>query len=295
MAIKKISLYILVLPIALVLVIPTVSAIWCDILYPTPENCALGDTCSAGYSCVMLYENGQYKCGCRPTEGTCHSSFLCRGGCMWGHQCISGSGCECDPCQTSYLECFDYDFGLDYYTDSYARDRAIDCLGKVKETTYTDSCQTYPDGLTRIHESFCNNGQVFSQVGPCPGNVGCDGDVCLWPYCSDNTYVRTCSITKPLYCTEEAELVYDCDTCECQNPEGQTCIDNVCRNNCIDGTLWGQCSEVTIGKYCDENSVLVDACGAPRNCGCAEGYTCVSGTGECKHNCAGGINHAAPV
>lgn len=263
MAIKKISLYLLVLPIALVLVIPGVSAIACNMVNPYVQNCIIGD-CTGQNSCEMIYQQGQYSCACRPSFGQCASSYpTCNlNGCYWGDTCMnSGPMCQCESCQTTRIDCTDTDNGLDYYTAGSATDHQFDCNGKVKTTTLTDTC--HPD-FGYLNEAFCNNSQAFT-IGPIYCEHVCVDGLCA---CEGGIKPNQCDTNnKPHYC-ENDNIVNRCNICGCPAGTPYCQGDGTCSayRNCGTGTTHNTC---TYNKpmFCYDGvlSYQCDVCGCPPN------------------------------
>ncbi len=97
--------------------------------------------------------------------------------------------------------------------------------------------------------------------------------------CSDTTLYDRCSVTNPLFCTTEGNLINDCNTCGC--PEGYyDCNeDGSCSlSACEDETLYDECSD-DIPLFCSTEGALLNDCST---CGCPEGYYDCNLDGTCS-------------
>jgi hypothetical protein len=85
--------------------------------------------------------------------------------------------------------------------------------------------------------------------------------------CTDGTLKGGCSINKPFYCNEKAQLIRSPKICGCPDSADYDPITLSCiYRECVDGTPVGNCS---VSYYCDEQGELVQKSSV---CGCPEGY-----------------------
>lgn len=125
---------------------------------------------------------------------------------------------------------------------------------------------TRSEGIVNISCSECSN-KVDDDFDGCidyPQDLGCTGP--------------SMGVESQGGCMTECSDSLDNDGNGCaDSPADSGCIDGADADEsggscqCADGTPYGSCDGS--GKFCS-NGVIVDSCGPPNNCACAQGFTC---------------------
>ena len=165
------------------------------------------------------------------------------------------------------------------------------CSGTITNDSFSKECSWTVSYGDYRYSLYINDSHIVTKnVINCPETP---------KKCSDGTLYGSCSITKPLYCSNGSSI-NKCSFCGC--PSGQNCntVNEKCYTSgggpgpgpgpgpskCTDDTIYGSCS-ATKPLYCD-NGNLIDRCSV---CGCPADRICNATNENCftPSICSGSI------